>query len=57
MKTSSRRAKTLSHLSVARWCPFCCLVLSELVISFLIRYDIIKTLIFCAYILTVCMIT
>jgi hypothetical protein len=45
------------QLPVARWCPFRCLVLSGLVISFVIRYDIIKTLVFCAYILVICMTT
>jgi hypothetical protein len=41
MKTSSRRAKTPGHLPVERWCPFRCLVLSGLVISFCnkIRYN------------------
>jgi hypothetical protein len=41
------------QLPVARWCPFCCLVLSGLVI----RYDIIKILVFCTYILAICMTT
>jgi hypothetical protein len=45
--------ETPGHLPVARWCPLRCLVLSGLVI----RYDIIKTLVFCAYILVVCMTT
>jgi hypothetical protein len=48
-----KACETPGQLLVARWGPFRCLVLSELVI----RYDIIKTLIFCAYILTVCMTT
>jgi hypothetical protein len=42
---------------VARWGPFHYLVLSGLVIIFVIRYGMIKTLVFCAYILTVCMTT
>jgi hypothetical protein len=41
------------HLPVARWCPFCCLVSSRLVI----RYDVIKILVFYVYILVVCMTT
>jgi hypothetical protein len=45
--------ETPGHLPVVRWCPFRCLVFSGLVI----RYDIIKTLIFCAYILAICMTT
>jgi hypothetical protein len=49
--------ETPGQLPVARWGPFRCLVLSELVINFCERYVIIKTLVFCAYILTVCMTT
>jgi hypothetical protein len=48
-----KACKTPGHLLVARWCPFHCLVLSGLVI----RYNIIKTLVFCAYIMVVCMTT
>jgi hypothetical protein len=49
--------KTPVQLPVARWGPFRCLFLSGLVIIFVIRYGMIKTLVFCAYILTVCMTT
>jgi hypothetical protein len=45
--------ETPGHLPVARWCPFHCLAPSGLVI----RYDVIKTLVFCVYILAVCMTT
>jgi hypothetical protein len=45
--------ETPGYLPVARWCSFRCLVHSGLII----RYDIIKTLVFCVYILAVCMTT
>jgi hypothetical protein len=35
--------ETPSHLPVARWCLFRCLVLSGLAITFVIRYDVINT--------------
>jgi hypothetical protein len=49
--------ETPGQLPAARWGPFRYLVLFGLVIIFVIRYGIIKTLVFCAYILTVCMTT
>jgi hypothetical protein len=50
--------ETPGQLPMERWGPFRCLVLPGLVLSFFVmRYDIIKTLVFCAYILAVCMTT
>jgi hypothetical protein len=48
-----KACKTPGHLPMARWYLLCCLFLSGLVI----RYDIINTLVFCVYILAVCMTT